>query len=422
VQTAKQSDGSMNIYIGTGQALVTGGVAQTLSTVPSAYDASKLDIGITGGGGVADVTSEISGGELGGLLSARAQVLDPARNAIGQISVAVATIVNQQQQSGMDLSGAQGQAMFAVGAVQVLPDSGNSGNASLTVSRGSLSALTTDDYKLQYSSGSWQLTDVTTGKPVAMTGGGTSASPFQAAGLSIVTAGTPAAGDSFLIQPTAAAASGFSVQLTSPSQVAAASLVRGTAGSANTGTGAVTSASVTNPSAWVSGTYTVTFTGPSAYKITDGSGNPVGTGSYTSGSPITFNGAQITLTGAPATGDTFTLGPNSAANTGDNSNLLAMIDTLSGRSLDGGTTSVTGAANDLVSQIGVVTQQAQNNAAAQKTVNQETTTARNNASGVNLDQEAANMLRFQQAYQAMAQVISTSKQMFSSLISAVANG
>jgi flagellar hook-associated protein 1 FlgK len=255
-----------------------------------------------------------------------------------------------------------------------------------------------------------------------MTGSGTSASPFQAAGLSIVTAGTPAAGDSFLIQPTAAAASGFSVLLTTPSQIAAASLVQGTAGTTNTGTGAVSSASITDPSSWSSGTYKVTFTGANAYKVTDGSGATVVTGTYSSGSPISFNGAQLTLTGAPAAGDTFTLAPNSAGNTGDNSNLFAMIDALSGKGLDGGTTSVAAAANNLVSQIGVVTQQAQNNAAAQKTVNQDATTARNNASGVNLDQEAATMLRFQQAYGAMAQVISTSKQMFQSLISAVANG
>src|SRR6185312_5240370 len=108
VRTATESNGSMDVYIGTGQALVTGGNAAKLSTVPGTYNASELGIAISGGGGTpADITSEISGGELGGLLSARSQVLDPARNAIGQVSVAVATIVNQQQQSGMDMTGAQ---------------------------------------------------------------------------------------------------------------------------------------------------------------------------------------------------------------------------------------------------------------------------------------------------------------------------
>jgi flagellar hook-associated protein 1 FlgK len=419
VQTTTESNGAMDVYIGTGQALVTGATASKLTTVAGAYDPSQLGIAISGGGTTANITSEISGGELGGLLSARSQVLDPALNAIGQVSVAVATIVNQQQQSGMDLTGAQGQPMFSVGGVQVLPDTNNTGSAALSVTRGSLSALTTDDYKLQYGGGAWQLTDVTTGKSVAMTGSGTAASPFQAAGLSIVTSGAPASGDSFLIQPTAAAAAGFSVLISKPSQIAAASLVQGAAGTTNTGGATVTSTSVTNPSSWVSDTYTVTFGAGNAYSVKNSGGTQVASGTYTSGTPISFAGAQLTLSGTPASGDTFTVSPNSAANTGDNSNILAMADALSASALNGGTTSITGAANGLISQIGVITQQAQNNAASQQTANQNATTALNNASGVNLDKEAANMLQFQQAYQAMAQVIQASQQMFTSLITAI---
>jgi flagellar hook-associated protein 1 len=420
VHTATESNGSMDVYIGTGQALVTGGNAAKMSTVPGTYDASELGIAISGGGGTpADITSEISGGELGGLLSARTQVLDPARNAIGQVSVAVATIVNQQQRSGMDMTGAQGQPMFTVGGVQVLADTNNTGGASLSVTRGALGSLTTDDYKLQYTGGAWQLTDVTTGQSVAMSGAGTGASPFQAAGLSIVTSGAPANNDSFLIQPTAAATAGFGVSLTSPAQIAAASLVQGTAGAVNTGAATVSSASVTNPSAWVSDTYTVAFGAGNTYTVKNSGGTQVAAGTYTGGTPITFNGAQLTLSGSPANGDTFQVGPNNPANTGDNSNILALSGALQASALNGGTASVTGSANGLISQIGVITQQAQSNATAQQTVNQNATTARNNVSGVNLDHEAAKMLQFQQAYQAMAQVIQASNQMFTSLITAI---
>jgi flagellar hook-associated protein 1 len=424
VQTAPQGNNELNVYIGTGQALVTGGAAQTLTTIPNAYDPSQLDIGIaSGSGSTADITSEVSGGELGGLLSARSQVLDPATNAIGQIAVGVATIVNQQQQSGMDMTGAQGQPMFAVGGVQTLPDTSNAGTATLSVTRGNVSALTTDDYKLEYTGGAnpWQLSDETTGQSVTLSGSGTSASPLTGAGLSIVVGGTPQDGDSFLIQPTAGAAAGFSMVLTSPSQVAAASLVQASAGSANTGTGAVSSTGVTDPATWTPGTYTVTFGAGDQYTVTNGSGT-VASGTYTSGDPIDFNGIQLSLTGQPASGDTFTVSPNSASNTGDNSNLYAMVGALSAATLDGGTTSVNAAANNIISQIGVVTQQAQNNATTQQTANQSATTALNNVSGVNLDQQAAAMLQYQQAYQAMAQMIQASGQMFNSLISAIANG
>ena len=422
VQTVDQGNGVVNVYIGSGQGLITGTTAQPLTTLPGTYDPSQLDIGMSnGGGGTTDITGSISGGELGGLLSARSQVLDPTQRALGRISVALATIVNQQQEQGMTLSGTQGQAMFAIGAVQTLPASTNAGSASLSVTRTALGQLTTDNYQLQYTGGSWQLTDQTTGQSISMTGSGTTASPYQAAGLSIVVTGPPASGDSYLIEPTAGATAGLAVQLTDPSQIAAASWqVQASAGASNAGTGAISAASVTDPSTYapIAGTYTVTFSSPTQYTVTNSSGTTVASGSYTSGSPISFAGQQLTLTGAPAANDTFTVSP-ATANTGDNSNMLAMIGGLTANSLDGGTTSVGGAANNVVSQVGVLTQAAQNNAAAQKTVNQEATTAQSNATGVNLDQEAANMLRFQQAYQAMAQAISTSNKVFNSLLTAV---
>jgi flagellar hook-associated protein 1 FlgK len=419
VQTVAQSNGATDVYIGNGQALVSGGVAQQLTTLPGTYDPTQLDIGIKSATAVTDLTTEMTGGELGGLLSARSQVLNPARNAIGRISVALATIVNQQQQSGMTLTGTPGQPMFTVGGVQVLPDSGNAGSATVTASRGLLSQLTTDNYKLQYTAGAWQLTDLTTGQSISMGGSGTGTSPFTAAGMSLVVGGTPAANDSFLISPTAGATAGFTMQLINPSQIAAASLVQANAATTNTGTATVSSAAVTNPSAYAGNTYTVAFSSPTQYTVTNVATGASTTGTYSSGTPISFGNQQLTLTGTPAANDSFTVSPNNAANTGDNSNVLAMISGLSAKALDGGTTSVSAAATNLVSQIGVLTQQAQNNASAQQAVNQEATTARSNATGVNLDQQAADMLRYQQAYQAMAQVISMSNQMFTSLIQAV---
>ncbi len=423
VQTLPQANGAEDIYIGNGQALVSGAVAQPLTTLPGAYDPTQLNIGIQNSSGVTDITSSMTGGELGGLLSARSQVLNPTRNALGRISVAVATVVNQQQQSGMTLNGTAGQAMFTVGGVQVLPDTANTGSATVSVTRGSLSQLTTDNYTLQYSGGTWKLTDQTTGQAVTTTGSGTAASPLQGAGLSITITGTPAANDSYLIEPTAGASGGLSMQLTSPAQIAAASRAQATAGAANTGTATISSVGVTNPTNYAGNSYTVTFGAGGAYTVSSGTSTPPGatvaSGTYTSGQPINFANQQLTLTGTPAAGDTFIVQPNSTANTGDNSNMLAMINGLSAKSLDGGTTSVNDASTNLLSQVGVITQAAQNNASAQQSVNQAATTARSNATGVNLDQQASDVLRYQQAYQAMAQVISISNQMFTSLIQAV---
>jgi flagellar hook-associated protein 1 FlgK len=420
VNTAKQADGSMNVYIGSGQPLVVGGTSQALTAAQDPYNASQHNIGIVTGGGTADVTSEISGGTLGGLLAVRSQVLQPVQNTLGQFSVGLATLVNQAQQAGMDLTGAAGKPMFTIGPVLSAPASTNTGAATITVGRTGLSAMTADDYTLRQTGGAWQLTAKSTGQVVTMTGAGTGASPFVAAGVSIVVGGgAPANGDSFLIQPTAGAAASLSLLLTSPGQIAAASSIQTTAAAANTGTGSASASVVSNPSAWVAGTYKISFTSATQYQVTDSTNAVIGTGAYTSGTPITFNGASVTLTGAPATGDTFNVGAASSSNVGDNSNTFALIDSLSALSFNGGTTSLSNVANNLVSQIGVQTQQAQANASAQKSVNQSATDTRNNLSGVNLDEEAAKMVQYQQAYSACAQLIQTSGTMFNSLLSAI---
>jgi len=423
VNTATESNGALDVYIGSGQALVTGSQAQQLSAMPSQYNATQYDIGLTSKGGTTDVTSEINGGELGGLLSARSQVLQPVQNALGVVSVGLATLMNQAQASGMDLTGAQGQPMFAVGAPQSTPSSNNAGTATVATTITSLSALTADDYQLSYTAGGWQLKDVSTGQSVAMTGAGTAASPFQAAGLSIVVGGgAPSTGDTYLIQPTEAAPAGLALLLTSPNQIAGASLAQTGASAANTGSGTISAATITSPANWVPDNYTLSFTSATQYQVTNGAGTVVANGNYTAGQPIAFAGAQVTVNGVPASGDSFTIVPSTSANSGDNSNVLAMIGALGSGALAGGTTSLSAAANNLVTQVGVVTQQAQATASAQQSVNQDANTALSNLSGVNLDAEAAKMLQYQQAYQAMAQVIQASGQMFTSLMTAITNG
>ncbi|MEJ0007414.1 MAG: flagellar hook-associated protein FlgK [Steroidobacteraceae bacterium] len=415
VNTAPQSDGSLEVFIGSGQTLVTGAQAQTLSAIPNQYNPTQFDVGVSNSGTTVDVTGAITGGSLGGLLAVRSQVINPTLNALGQISVGVANVVNQQQAAGLTQAGTAGQPMFAVGGVQVSNSSFNTGTAQVTATRTNLSALTTDDYKLSSSGGTWQLYDMSSQQTVAMGGDGSAGNPFTAAGLSIVVSGTPGDGDSYLVQPTAIAAANFSVQLTSPTQIASAGAVQTGAAMANTGTGTIAAATVTDPTdpALLAAT-TLNFSSPTQYQI-----NGVGpTYTYTPGAAIAANGWTTSISGTPAAGDTFTVSSN-AGNSGNNTNLFAMIDGLNASSLNGGTLSLKGAANSLVSQVGAQTQQAQANALAQQSVNTSATDAVSSLSGVNLDEEAANMVKFQQAYQACAQLIQTSNAMFNTLLSAI---
>lgn len=416
VTAVTESDGSMSVYSSSGQALVSGGNTYPLSTGGSTYDPTTPDVLDSSGN---DITTSLSGGTLGALLDYRTNVLNPVQNQLGQAAVALASSVNAQQAKGLDLNGKQGGAIFSVPSPTVLSASGNQGNAVVGASISDVSQLTASNYNLSYNGSQWSL-HTTAGQNVALTTNANGS--LSADGLTITVSGTAQAGDSYQIQPTSNAASGLAVSMTDPSGIAAAAALVATAGSANSGTaaaGAVTVSDATN--AALLNNATVTFTTPSAYQVTDASGNVLDSGAYTSGQPITANGWSLTLTGAPASGDSFSV----AANTNglnDNSNALTLAGMANLGVLGGGSTSVLSAYANLTTQIGNVGSQAATNLTTQTSLNSQAVSAQQSVSGVNLDEEAANLVQYQQAYQASAQVISTAQAIFTSLLTAIQAG
>ena len=413
INVIPQDGGVLNVFIGRGQALVLNEKAATLSLSPDPYDGSRPRLVLAGSQGDVDVTSALTGGTLGGLLDFRSQVLDPARNDLGRIAAGLAEAVNTQHRAGVDLKGAAGTNFFALGPVDTVSRSTNAGNAQVAATLGSASGLTGADYELTYSGSAWSLKRLDTGATVPMTGAGTVASPLVADGISMVVSGTPAAGDSVLVRPTRELVQGMGVLIADATRVAAAAPISASANPANTGAATITRGEVLDPSnAALKNTVTLQFTSPTTYSV-----NGAGSFTYTSGQPIDINGWRVTIAGSPATGDRFSVVDGSTA-AGDNRNILAMADALQAPRLDGNTTSVTQTLGRLTSKIGVSTQQAQINRDAQQVLQDEAVAQRQNYSGVNLDEEAANMLRFQQAYQAAAQVVRVANEMFQALLDA----
>jgi flagellar hook-associated protein 1 FlgK len=410
VSTTTDSNGGLNVFIGNGQPLVLQNVSTTLTTVPDQFNASQLDVSTSTSGGVS-INGSITSGDLGGLLSARSQVISPALNQLGQIVSALSQSANAQQNSGLDLSGQLGANLFSVGAPQATASSNNSDATTASVSITNTGALTPDNYVLAYNAGAYTLTDTTTGASVVPTVAGTT---LTAAGLSIVLSGTPANGDQFLIQPTAQAASTIQVALTNPSQIAAAGAVATSASDSNTGSASIAAGTVVdaaNPALLT--TTTITFTSPTTYSV-----NGAGSFAYTSGGNITLHGWQTQITGTPATGDTFTIQSN-AGGTGDNTNATAGANLQAQGVLDGGTVSISGAVSAMVTGIGAQAQQVNTAQTAQTAVNTQAKTAVQSTSGVNLDEEAANLMQWQQAYQAAAQVLTVANSLFTTLIDSV---
>ncbi len=413
VTTNTDSNGALNVFVGNGQPLVLQGSTTKLTTVANPFNASQLEISTsTDNGNI--ISSQITSGDLGGLLAARSQAVEPAINQVGQIATALSTSANAQQNAGLDLNGQFGANMFSVAAPQATASSDNTGTATASVSITNVGALTANDYLLSYKGGSYSLTNASTGSAVAVSGTGTAGNPLTADGLSIVLSGTPAAGDQFLIQPTAQAAGSFSVALTNPTQIAAAGAIQTSAADGNTGTGTISAGTVldaANPNLLTP--TTIQFTSATTYSV-----NGAGSYAYTSGGNIAQNGWQAQIAGTPAMGDVFTVQSN-AGSAGDNRNALASANQQSAGVLLNGTTSINGAASALVTAIGSQAQQVNTAQTAQTAVNSQALATVQSVSGVNLDEEAANLLQWQQAYQASAQALAIGNQTFTTLMDSI---
>lgn len=405
--TTSTQGNSINVFIGNGQTLVSSGSAQALKTAPNPYDATRVEVVASTG---ANLSGQLSGGSLGGLLDYRSSVLEPTRNKLGQIAVAFASAVNTQHRQGMDLNGQLGGDLFTLPTPQGLPSSSNTGGAGLAVSIADVSRLTANDYNLRYDGSTWTLR-TSGGTPVAMTGTGTAADPFVFDGVKVVVSGSAAAGDSFSIRPTANAAGSMQLAISDANQLAMAAPVKAVAASGNKASGTVSVTDVGDAN--LLATTQIQFTGATTYTI-----NGAGSYTYTPGTPIQMDGWSLALDGPPAAGDSFTVKANSDG-AGDNSNALALGKTADLGVLGGGTVSAGDAYASLVAANGTIGAQAEVNFNAQTSLYQQAQQSQQSVAGVNLEEEAGNLIRYQQSYQAAAQVISTANTIFNTLITAV---
>lgn len=427
VSVIKQGDGSLNLFIGSGQSLVVGAQAYGLQTVQSSSDPSKLEVATGAGGGnvIQLQPNSIQGGKLAGTLAFRSQSLDAAQNSLGLVAMGLTGTFNQQHQLGQDLNGALGVNFFAQPVPVVNKNSANTGTAAIGASVSDYSKLTGSDYTLAYDGANYTLTRLSDNTVT------TSATlPLAVDGLNIsLTSGAPAANDSFLIRPTVNGAQSIAVAITDPAKVAAAAPILASTGLTNSGTGNI-SAGTVNPPPPVTADpahpltdlnlkqpVTITFTSATTFNVTGtGAGIPAVGVPYTAGNNITYNGWTVQITGAPGINDTFTVGTNTSAST-DNRNALLLASLQTQKALLGGTANYQGVYSQLVSQVGNKTRELQVTSQAQNTMVQQTIQEQQSISGVNLDEEAANLLRYQQAYQAAGKAMQIASTLFDTLLS-----
>ena len=464
IRTLDADNGEKLVFLGTGQSLVVERGQFNLVTLRGDPDPSKRDLKLQLSARTSverDIDIEALGGKIGGLLKFREEILVPTQNRLGQLALSMTDAMNSQNRLGMNLNGEIGGNLFTLPVSSGFAFSSNAGTGAVTVAieQGEGESLPPNDFLLTVEAGQVRIQAIDvkgnviagSDKVVPVGGFPVTISSADAGGdlygLELTLTGAPAVGDQFELKPLSTASRTLNLATTRPEDIALASPVRTEFTVTNLGNAQVEGLTVTDttpatlpaygfdtPSGLINGPWTMTYVGGDTFEIVDNLGNPVATAAFGSnqyqdifaqaGVPVGFD---FSVTGVPAIGDTFSISFNDGGfNDNRNGLQLSALQTaqttrLNPLSVPGGVNSVSfnQSYGDMVSLIGERTNQARNNEAAGKALLEQTTAWYESLSGVSLDEEASNLVRFQQTYAAAARIISTSQTVFDTLLSAV---
>ena len=423
-------NGAKSVMLGGSVMLVSGEIAMTMGV--QAGDPFPNELQLTSSIGSQSVTVDPSklGGQLGAIFDYRDQTLIPAGHELDQLALGVADNFNKMQAQGIDLNGQVGANIFKdindpmMSLGRAAGFSGNTGNATLGVTIDDTSLLTGGAYELSFTApATYELRDSKTGAITPLTLNGSTLS--GGSGFSIdIKAGAMASGDRFAIRPTAGASNGIEVVMKDPKGIAAAS-PKITADAANSGNTQVKLTQISNRNAAnfpVTGSELTikldTTVVPPTYEAFDAAGTSLGAAApYTPPSISAFGFTFEVDSKAAAGNDRFTFDLSFAE--GDNSNAVAMAKLSESKVMNGGKSTLADVFENTKLEVGSKTKAAEVRVGSAEAVYQQAYARVESESGVNLDEEAANLMRFQQAYQASARIMTTAQQIFDTLLSSV---
>ena len=423
VNVIEQDAGVANVLIGNGQPLVIGGVAETIGLNIGEFDPSIQRLTYQRSNGTTtNITNFLTGGALQGLVSFRDNMLNSSRQQLGLLASGMSEVVNAQHGLGVDLKGNLGGDVFVPFEAETIENIYNRGSAKSATQIADISLVQATDYQATYNGAAWDVKNLKSGEVTVGNG------LMAIDGLEIEFSGEPIYGDSFLIRPNYRAADYFDVAIQAPADVAAASPLKFSGSLANSGTAEVESLVVNSRSDLpLDNPFTLTFDnsfgeeGLPGYVVTGGPGGflPFDPAADFGGKTFQLEGfgdAEIRLSGKPVDGDVVNIERNTEG-TGDNRNLHALTELRTKNFLLGKSTSLQDIFALSVSDVGIRTRQSQLSLETQEVLTGQAENAYKAKSAVNLDEEAANLLRYQQAYSAAAKVITVADEMFDILLS-----
>jgi flagellar hook-associated protein 1 len=436
VTRVEADDGSLAIFVGGGQRLVLGSDAAQLQVVQDESDPTRSAVGVVDGSKVRIIDTEgFGGGSVAGLLNFQNDDLAMGRALVGRLAMAVGMAINDQQARGLTLQPplgtTYGPKMFDVGLPVAVNNSSNAKSASVYIASVTLTVkkpadLQASDYDLRESTttpGAWELRRLSDNTVRTVVSGDV------VDGLQI-DINTPQPGDRFLLQPVSHAAQNMRSLLENPLDVAAASPLLATTASTNTGSAVVSSLLITkSPLPYPGGSTQITFTdnvGNYSWTQLDASGATVGGGTGlwepakpVPTAPVDMNGFSINISGVPKLGDIISVLPTpSTAVAKNNGNALAMQGLRDAELASGRTAS--DAWSQALADVGVRVQSAKSVSSMSTVVAEQAELARSSLAGVNLDEEAARLIQFQQSYQSAAKILQVAQQVFDTLLQTAA--
>jgi flagellar hook-associated protein 1 len=449
VTTVLSDDNSMSVLVGGGQALVLGNQASKLSVTKDEFDPAQGRLSLTKGTQTISLNeSMIGSGSIAGLLKVQDSDIPAARNLLGQMAAALSWRINQQQSFGLDLGKPAGSGKPLLtdpqSSMVVLASINNTSSlanppVSMTLIDGR--QLQAEDYTFEAdpnAPGQYLMTRSSDPSTVFSVANGSVVDGFQIN----ITAAVPN-GDQFVLRPVGNAARNLQAVMDKPIGIAASSPYVATTNAANKGTATVGSLSISStPNTALpptgGGALKVVFTSSTGnYDLEFPAGTPIASGTWTPGQPISYNGFDLKLNGVPSQGDVINV-METAYPSANNGNALALLDLrdedLVGRSItdtdydgvdDNGMpaapgANITNAYSQAIGSIGVRVQGAQTSANISQSLASNAKEALVNKTGVNLDEEAARMIQFQQSYQAAAKILQIAQSVFDTLLQTAA--
>ena len=407
--TPRKNAEGFNIHIGNGHTLVSGTEASELKMIDGYPDVHQRRLAMIEGKGIKAITTKDIDGKIGAMLAMRDEKIPQLMDELGKLATSFSYEVNKLQSQGLDLRGKLGSLIFTdvnsdiVAKSRVVTPSNS--NAELAVYIEDTSQLVGGEYSLQYNDGDYYITRPSGEQFVAPVVN----DAITLDGIRIEINKDLQAGERVLLRPTRSGAAQMKMATDDPTKIAAQSFEAST-------TFAQGSAKFKMMAAGDVREFEVVISPKGTeFAVTDTRGNLLlGPQAYPPKGLVDVQGTVFELTDGALPNDKFTA--NLVPSEGDNGNLRKMLNIQTDKKLNDGESTILDIYHNLNTDVGLQMSTASRLTDVSRLEKESAQERVASIAGVNLDEEAANMMKFQQAYMASSRIMQAANDTFNTIL------